>query len=122
MYTLYIGSLLIMVRSIFRVVEYLMGNNGFLLRHEYLVYIFDATLMFLVMLLFLWVHPRQLRSSFSSEESSYISGCWRKQQLETEGILSPPNSSGMMDGYLKVVSFVHDIQCFALALDFKYGV
>lgn len=72
MYTLYVGSLLIMVRSIFRVIEYLMGNNGFLLRHEYLLYIFDATLMFLVMVLFLWVHPSQLRSSLSSEESSYI--------------------------------------------------
>lgn len=71
MYMLYVGSLLIMVRSIFRVVEYLMGNNGFLLRHEYLVYIFDATLMFLVMVLFLWIHPSQLRSSLSSEEASY---------------------------------------------------
>lgn len=71
MYTLYAGSLLIMIRSIFRVVEYLMGNNGFLLRHEYLLYIFDATLMFLVMVLFLCVHPSQLRSSASSEESSY---------------------------------------------------
>lgn len=71
MYTLYVGSLLIMVRSIFRVVEYLMGNNGFLLRHEYFVYIFDATLMFLVMVLFLWIHPSQLRSSLSSEEASY---------------------------------------------------
>lgn len=85
MYTLYIGSLLIMVRSIFRVVEYLMGNNGFLLRHEYLVYIFDATLMFLVMLLFLWVHPRQLRSSLSSEESSYILDVGANNSLKQKG-------------------------------------
>lgn len=49
-----------MMRSIFRVVEYLMGNNGFLLRHEYFLYSFDATLMFLVMVLFLWVHPSEL--------------------------------------------------------------
>lgn len=70
-HALYVGSLLIMVRSIFRVVEYLMGNNGFLLRHEYLLYIFDATLMFFVMLLFLLVHPSRLTSSLSSEESSY---------------------------------------------------
>ncbi|EHK48433.1 hypothetical protein TRIATDRAFT_178509, partial [Trichoderma atroviride IMI 206040] len=60
MYTLYAGSVLIMIRSIFRVVEYLMGNNGFLLRHEYFIYIFDAALMFLVMVLFLCVHPSQL--------------------------------------------------------------
>lgn len=34
--------------------------NGFLLRHEYFLYSFDATLMFLVMVLFLWVHPSEL--------------------------------------------------------------
>ncbi|CAI6337819.1 unnamed protein product [Periconia digitata] len=57
LYTLYIASALIMIRSIFRVVEYLQGNNGFLLRREYFLYIFDALLMFLVMALFNWIHP-----------------------------------------------------------------
>ncbi|KAK3670457.1 hypothetical protein LTR78_009698 [Recurvomyces mirabilis] len=60
MWSLYGGSALIMIRSIFRIIEYLMGNDGFLLRHEYLLYIFDALLMFLVMVLFLWLHPSKL--------------------------------------------------------------
>ncbi|KAJ4989968.1 Protein RTA1-like protein 8 [Stagonosporopsis vannaccii] len=60
MYILYITSGLIMVRSIFRVVEYLQGNNGYLLRHEVYLYIFDALLMFVVMCLFNWVHPAQI--------------------------------------------------------------
>lgn len=60
MYALYAGSALIMVRSIFRVIEYLMGNNGYLLRHEYFLYIFDATLMLIVMVLFNIVHPSGL--------------------------------------------------------------
>ncbi|KAK4618612.1 uncharacterized protein CLAFUR5_11018 [Fulvia fulva] len=59
-HALYWGSGLIMFRSIFRVVEYLMGNNGFLLRHEYFLYIFDAVPMFLLMVLFLIIHPSQL--------------------------------------------------------------
>lgn len=41
---LYIASTLIMVRSIFRIVEYVQGNGGYLLRHETFLYIFDAVL------------------------------------------------------------------------------
>lgn len=60
MYVLYIASGLIMVRSVFRVVEYLQGNNGYLLRHEVYLYIFDALFMLVVMCLFNWVHPAQI--------------------------------------------------------------
>lgn len=91
MYALYVGSLLIMVRSIFRVVEYLMGNNGFLLRHEYLLYIFDAALMFLVMVLFLWVHPSQLKSSLSSEESPYTLDISANDTLKQKGFSRHPS-------------------------------
>ncbi|KAH8893857.1 RTA1-domain-containing protein [Thozetella sp. PMI_491] len=62
MYALYGSSLIILIRSIFRVVEYIMGNNGPLLRYEYFLYIFDAALMFLVMVLLAIVHPSQLVS------------------------------------------------------------
>lgn len=62
LYAIYAGSLLIMIRSLFRVVEYIMGNNGFLLRHEYFLYIFDAALMFVVMIVFLVIHPYKLTS------------------------------------------------------------
>ncbi|RYP80323.1 hypothetical protein DL770_006270 [Monosporascus sp. CRB-9-2] len=60
MKALYVGSLLIMVRSIFRAVEYLQGFNGYLLSHEAYLYIFDAILMFLVMVLFNYVHPDEI--------------------------------------------------------------
>ncbi|KAE8440858.1 hypothetical protein EG329_006375 [Mollisiaceae sp. DMI_Dod_QoI] len=49
---LYIASVLIMIRSVFRVVEYVQGNDGYLLRHEYYLYIFDSVLMFCVMVVF----------------------------------------------------------------------
>jgi hypothetical protein len=60
MHALYIASGLIMIRSVFRVVEYLQGNNGYLLRHEVYLYIFDALLMLIVMCLFNWIHPAQV--------------------------------------------------------------
>ncbi|KAF2021848.1 RTA1 like protein, partial [Aaosphaeria arxii CBS 175.79] len=60
LYTLYVVSALIMIRSIFRVVEYLQGNNGYLLRHEIFLYIFDALLMFIVMAIFNWIHPAEV--------------------------------------------------------------
>ncbi|KAI4594951.1 hypothetical protein KJ359_007474 [Pestalotiopsis sp. 9143b] len=49
---LYTVSALILVRSIFRVIEYLQGNKGFLITHESFLYIFDAVLMALVMIIF----------------------------------------------------------------------
>jgi hypothetical protein len=75
MQALYWGSGLIMVRSIFRVVEYLMGNNGFLLRHEYFLYIFDAALMTLLMLGFLFVHPSQLSNARHRPEEEMEQNC-----------------------------------------------
>jgi len=54
---LYVVSALIMVRSIFRVAEYAMGNDGYLLRHEWTLYVFDSTLMFIVMVVYCFWYP-----------------------------------------------------------------
>ena len=60
MIALYVSSGLILVRSVFRVIEYLMGNAGYLLKHEVFLYVFDAVLMFAVMLVFNIVHPSEI--------------------------------------------------------------
>ena len=60
LYTLYAASLLILVRSVFRVIEYLMGNDGFLMRHELFMYIFDSILILAAMVLFNLVHPGKI--------------------------------------------------------------
>ena len=57
---LYLTSAIILVRSAFRVVEYLMGNTGWILSHEYMLYIFDAILMISVVAIFLCRHPGKL--------------------------------------------------------------
>ncbi|KAK2056282.1 RTA1-domain-containing protein [Colletotrichum caudatum] len=58
--TLYVASVLVWVRSVFRVVEYLGGNMGRLMTNEVYVYVFDATLMFLVMVWMSWFHPSEI--------------------------------------------------------------
>ncbi|KAK1143704.1 hypothetical protein N8T08_006104 [Aspergillus melleus] len=55
--TLYIVSLLIMVRSLFRVAEFIMGDDGYLLQNEWPLYVFDATLMWLVVVIFAIRYP-----------------------------------------------------------------
>lgn len=59
---LYIGSGLILVRSILRLVEYSQGNAGWLIRHEWTFYVFDSTLMFVVLILFNVLHPSHVNA------------------------------------------------------------
>jgi hypothetical protein len=46
-----------MVRSIFRVAEYAMGGEGYLLQNEWPLYIFDSLLMFAVMVVYYLWYP-----------------------------------------------------------------
>jgi hypothetical protein len=57
LYSLYAGSLLIWIRCVFRLIEYAQGNDGYVISHEAFLYIFDAALMFGVMVLLALVHP-----------------------------------------------------------------
>ncbi|KAJ5841710.1 hypothetical protein N7534_011540 [Penicillium rubens] len=68
---LYIGSLLIFVRSIFRYIEYNQGNSGTLLQHEFYSYIFDAALMLLVMVVFNVVHPAEISKLMEERKGGY---------------------------------------------------
>lgn len=44
--SLFLCSIFILVRSIYRVVEFTQGNNGYIGRHEWFLYIFDGLMMF----------------------------------------------------------------------------
>ena len=57
---LYAASGLIMVRNIVRVVEYAQGNGGYLLGHEFVLYVFDALLMLIVMAVLNVWHPSEI--------------------------------------------------------------
>jgi hypothetical protein len=62
-YVLYIGSALIMIRSIFRVTEYIQGRDGYLKSHEPFAYALDTTIIFLVSIEFNIFHPSKMVSS-----------------------------------------------------------
>lgn len=57
MWALYAACFLILVRSIFRVAEFVEGNDGFIMTREYLLYIFDACLMSITGIVLAVVYP-----------------------------------------------------------------
>jgi hypothetical protein len=54
---LYLASLLIVVRCVFRIAEYAGGQDGVLLSNEAYLYVFEAALMFSAMVIFDLQHP-----------------------------------------------------------------
>ncbi|CAG8111883.1 unnamed protein product [Penicillium salamii] len=78
LYSLYTVGFLIFVRSVFRVVEYVEGTDGYLLAHEWPIYALDGGPMILAMIVFAIWHPipRQERDylSISSTQSSHLLG------------------------------------------------
>jgi hypothetical protein len=69
---LYIISAFIIVRSIFRVVEYIAGSEGYLLSHEWTLYVFDGLLMFASVVVFVWRFPGDLRPRKQDEEYNMV--------------------------------------------------
>jgi hypothetical protein len=60
-HVLYVVSLLIMLRNLFRVIEYAAGKDGYLLTHEWPMYLFDAFLMLAVVSVLLYWFPTLIR-------------------------------------------------------------
>lgn len=56
-WVLYIVSVLILVRSLFRMVEYAQGHDGSLVKKEVYVYTLDALLMLIVAVILAVSHP-----------------------------------------------------------------
>ena len=71
---LYASSILIVVRSILRVLEYAKADDAYIMKYEWFVYVFDSVLMLGVMVVFLFVYPGDI--SVKLRES-------RTQQLES---------------------------------------
>lgn len=73
LYTLYGGSALILIRSIFRLIEYSQGNDGYLISHEWFLYVFDACLMLATMVLFAWFHPSEIWALLNKNGGKMVS-------------------------------------------------
>lgn len=85
LFALYAASALILIRSIFRVIEYLQGNGGYLISHEVFLYVFDTILMAAVMGIFLVWYVEHLESakgnkrgekSSAKHDDGHNSGSW----------------------------------------------
>ncbi|EXK78736.1 hypothetical protein FOQG_16609 [Fusarium oxysporum f. sp. raphani 54005] len=76
---LYATSGIILVRSIFRIIEYIEGNDGFLISHEAFLYVFDAILMAVVMAIFLVWYVDSLQCK---EEKNELASDGNRRDLE----------------------------------------
>lgn len=65
---LYAVSVLIFIRSVFRIVEYGFGTDGYPLRHEWTLYTFDSVPMAIVAGVFWWWFPSVLVTKGGIEE------------------------------------------------------
>lgn len=68
MMMLYATSLAILVRNVFRVVEFSMGPDSYVFSSEWLTYLLDGALMLILMIGFLIWHPGQLQ--YKTRESA----------------------------------------------------
>ncbi|OTA99238.1 hypothetical protein M426DRAFT_90177 [Hypoxylon sp. CI-4A] len=67
---------LMITRSVVRTVEFGQGSDGFVITHEVFIYVFDATLIFLVMFILAVIHPsrliREMRKSKGDSEGRFM--------------------------------------------------
>lgn len=80
--TLYIGSSLILIRSIMRLIEYAQGNDGYLISHEVFLYTFDSVPMFFVMILFAITHPSEINAHLKGAGAKVIENIVQVYSLE----------------------------------------
>ncbi|KAF7591052.1 hypothetical protein BBP40_002012 [Aspergillus hancockii] len=62
MKVLYTVSILVLIRSAYRVIEYVQGTDGYLQSKEAYLYVFDAALMFACCVILNWWHPSKVVS------------------------------------------------------------
>jgi hypothetical protein len=60
LYMLYAVSILILIRSVFRIVEYAFGPEGYPMTHEWTLFSFDSIPMLLVTIIFFFCYPSNL--------------------------------------------------------------
>lgn len=68
--SLYTVSAMVLIRSIFRVIEYGLGNNGYLLGHEWPTYIYDTVPMLIGMVCFGIWYPSVLQPFLKTPDSA----------------------------------------------------
>lgn len=70
MISLYVVSMLILVRSVVRGIEFIQGYDGYIMTHEAFLYGFDAVLMFLAVVAMNVIHPGEVARYLREDETS----------------------------------------------------
>lgn len=73
LYVLYISSVLVLIRYVYRVAEYVQGSTGALQQKEIWLYLFDALPMAVVALLFCAFHPSRVVNTETLERAKLYS-------------------------------------------------
>ncbi|KAK6397883.1 hypothetical protein LTR65_005131 [Meristemomyces frigidus] len=84
MLSLYVVSILILIRSIVRVVEYLQGYTGYIMEHEAFIYIFDGLVMWLATMTMNWIHPGEVAREIRSARTGSGRGVADEEQLHNK--------------------------------------
>lgn len=87
-YVLYASSLLILIRSIYRVIEYAQGYEGYLMNHEVYLYCLDALLMFILTAITYFFNPGETVHKYleESENSAFVSNMTEIAPVDDENI------------------------------------
>jgi hypothetical protein len=100
LYMLYGTSLAILVRNLYRVVEFAAGQDGYLFKNEWPTYAFDGALMVLVMLGFVIWYPGKLvvatRESFEMRLNSGASSDRTRLHAGQNGAAAGRHTLGIM--------------------------
>ncbi|EXJ56856.1 hypothetical protein A1O7_07200 [Cladophialophora yegresii CBS 114405] len=64
----WVAGFFVQVRSVYRVVEFAMGVDGYLFKHEWCLYVFEAAPMFIALSVLAWYHPVKWMQQKSSAE------------------------------------------------------
>ncbi|KAJ5768179.1 hypothetical protein N7533_000762 [Penicillium manginii] len=70
------AAVIIILRCVYRIVEFSQGNSGYLASHEIYMYIFDAVPMCIVQLMFHFVHAGNVFPSGLGESMQQDNGSW----------------------------------------------
>lgn len=68
LYSLYFVSVLVMIRSLFRAIEFIEGRSSYLQEVEWLFYVFDGLLMLVAVIHLHWKHPGEIGLLLRGEE------------------------------------------------------
>ncbi|KAK4580123.1 hypothetical protein LTR86_000326 [Recurvomyces mirabilis] len=87
---LYLVSILIFIRSIVRVVEYVQGFDGFIMTHEVFLYVFDAAMMWVAVGVMGVVHPGKVARELRQGKAGRVGGGFEEAkdgvQMERVGV------------------------------------